>query len=637
MGNGRCDHFYNHEEFEFDGGDCCENTCQSTAEFVCGTEDAGYTNTGYHFCAFTENEKKWYANGESVDVYPNSLLGLTRNGQALVAGSTDTSSAVKIYDKEGPIWTERASLPDIGLFNLAVGSGKHNAHNNPDFVVPLTVVASHTPAQTGGNGLLACECSSASFGCVLLDMPPQNSTESTLFEDVAISSDSSVIAAVSSDNGIVVYENKCGRLKQRDLLSPPTQFKVVSVSLSANGDVLALMVCALLDGPQAGCKTIQIELYNWNGKTYHFDTVICAKNDLAWDVDSLRFELKCATQWMSFGLETSEDGSVVSTWAINCAMGVAEIAVFEVDRWRLRGVSLFDDSTDEPTCEAELCDGENDCVDNIEKYGQVSLSADGSVLAFRIGGAKAAHVLEWKGETYFPVGQALPSSPAGGLALAVSAEGLITAVSTPGREVTVYSLSRRCEDGTSLLRLSLTLDTKPEETSWRIFDYDTNEVILEGKDYSGDYAKGTVVAEACVPTDRCLIFTIFDAGRNGLHSPGLYALFMDGVDVGRGTFEGTYKSVVIGSCQVCTEGNQMDLLVADCTLCECQDPFIGRFPTELDFLSTLQKLHLDPSKPGSVCGTIPSEIALMTGLTSGRSLLLYLLHVSLLSTFDSSF
>ena len=35
-GNGRCDTYFNDKEHAWDGGDCCEETCVSTSEHICG-------------------------------------------------------------------------------------------------------------------------------------------------------------------------------------------------------------------------------------------------------------------------------------------------------------------------------------------------------------------------------------------------------------------------------------------------------------------------------------------------------------------------------------------------------------------------------------------------------------------------
>jgi hypothetical protein len=47
IGNGRCDSFFNYPEFNFDGGDCCEATCVSSSEYICGKDDTGYGDIGY--------------------------------------------------------------------------------------------------------------------------------------------------------------------------------------------------------------------------------------------------------------------------------------------------------------------------------------------------------------------------------------------------------------------------------------------------------------------------------------------------------------------------------------------------------------------------------------------------------------
>lgn len=602
IGNGHCDEFFNTVQNEYDGGDCCESTCQSSEEFICGKDGGGYTDIGYFNCHLPNYE--WRPNGEAVVVEdrsrsPASTMALTQNGQVLVvAVRAGNSGRLHIYDKQGPQWTSRDIIEDIGpVTKVAVSAPKRNVYKTPDTDPPIVVAVS----KLNGNGLGVYKCTESTFGCAAITIG-HNFTGRV--EDVSMSENALVISAVTSENRIQVYEQLPDLIRHRAILFQTT--KVFTTSLSGDGSILASLACVIPDGLESICESIMLKVYEWNGSAYviratqSIDVRVEAAEDISWDSEK-----------KGFGLELSHDGLLLSAWILNCGKGIAHIAVYEwSDSWKQREFPFINATT----CEDQLCDGDNDCTDNPSKYGAAALSPDGSILTFRTGGGNVASVVEWNGEAWEALGDPLPTTSFGGLAMA--ADGLVVAATKSAEnsngEVGVYSFSRpRCPEGMSLLRISLTLDDFPGETSWTLTDHATSVRILEGGGYSRDLQRATVVDETCVVDSSCLVYTLFDAGRNGLQPPGRYALFLNGEDVGNGSVAGTYTSLVIGDCDICLE----PVVSQECTLCNCENPFKGGIPTNLAFLGPLSKLHLKESDQ-IAWGSIPTEIALLTSLTS---------------------
>jgi hypothetical protein len=81
-----------------------------------------------------------------------------------------------------------------------------------------------------------------------------------------------------------------------------------------------------------------------------------------------------------------------------------------------------------------------------------------------------------------------------------------------------------------VLKLTIRTDENPQETTWRITNLATREVILEGGPYDQASHKYEEVIE--VTGDGCYDFTIFDAGGDGLSgSGGVYGLKAGGTTI----------------------------------------------------------------------------------------------------------
>ncbi|MBO7083659.1 MAG: T9SS type A sorting domain-containing protein [Bacteroidales bacterium] len=72
------------------------------------------------------------------------------------------------------------------------------------------------------------------------------------------------------------------------------------------------------------------------------------------------------------------------------------------------------------------------------------------------------------------------------------------------------------------VKLQLRTDNNPQETTWKLTNLDTGEVVQEGGPY--DEAAHTYNVTFVIPVDGCYDFTIYDTGGDGLSNTGLYGV-----------------------------------------------------------------------------------------------------------------
>lgn len=73
-----------------------------------------------------------------------------------------------------------------------------------------------------------------------------------------------------------------------------------------------------------------------------------------------------------------------------------------------------------------------------------------------------------------------------------------------------------------VLKLTVRTDANPEETTWKVTNLWTGEVVLEGGPYDTPNHNYTETLE--ITGDGCYDFTIYDAGGNGLTDSGIYGM-----------------------------------------------------------------------------------------------------------------
>ena len=96
----------------------------------------------------------------------------------------------------------------------------------------------------------------------------------------------------------------------------------------------------------------------------------------------------------------------------------------------------------------------------------------------------------------------------------------------PDNDITDFTIKGAPENVSTTIKLSIRTDTNPEETTWKVTDMATGEVVLEGGPYDTPNHSYTETLE--IPADGCYDFTIYDAGGDGLTGSGIYGVKSNG-------------------------------------------------------------------------------------------------------------
>ncbi|CAB9509241.1 expressed unknown protein [Seminavis robusta] len=531
--NGHCDNFFNTPEFKMDGGDCCESTCESTDQYICGAEEQGYVSTGYFNCKLATDKWRAYPLKGDAGSFSGFALDLSMRSMAV---SELLQDRVRIYDKVGSSWVLRDTLTGnpgtrFGT-NLVLSSGPYNVVSNPSFKSPLTLAV-----IDGFRTLRIYKCNKD--GCI-------TTQEFPMVMDVAVSDDGSVLA--TSDfvqnqppGAISVYEEDQNGVFQLRADVNVTRNDVIAnlLALDLNGDGSKLVVHSQLTEFDA---LINFELVtdeyvgimSWDGASGRYE-----------NETEFRFESPLNTLHFPLSLGISQDGNVLAYGFPECDGTQLHIKeVNEEQGWLARPAPSFD---------------RTNCVDNERpnRNNGLAISGNGDRIAFRVG--TNVSYFQWEPEGWNRIGDPFPLTH---YPVSMSSDGTELAIGSPeddiGGVTGVYSLPGRkvCPSDMSLLRVSLTIDRLPQDVTWNILNNSTGETLFEQGPYPPDYAFATVVEEKCIASDSCYVFSIYNKRNRGLQAPGQYAVFLDGENVASGSFSGLFERKEFGNCISCPDGTQ---------------------------------------------------------------------------------
>ena len=91
----------------------------------------------------------------------------------------------------------------------------------------------------------------------------------------------------------------------------------------------------------------------------------------------------------------------------------------------------------------------------------------------------------------------------------------------PTNDIASFEFKGSPETVGKVLKLSIRTDSNPQETTWKVTNLWTGEIVLEGGPYEQPSTMYTETLE--ITGDGCFDFTIYDAGGNGLEG-GVYGL-----------------------------------------------------------------------------------------------------------------
>ncbi|CAB9525077.1 unknown protein [Seminavis robusta] len=579
VNNGHCDPFFNTPGFNLDGGDCCESTCVSTSQYVCGAEKDGYVSTGYFYCKQPKDE--WQQindfNGDAGSFYGSSL-DLSMGAMAVSAVYHDT---VRLYDKVGSSWVLRDTIigtVDTGFgWNVALSSGPFNVVSNPSFRASLTVAVQDVITKS----VYIYKCND---GCTQTQEIPLVS-EFDLSDDGAVLAKSHFISSDQAPKVIQVYK------AQEEIF----EFRA-NVTITRNGilaDVYSLSLSE--DGSKLAVQTHVSVFDSGNNSDMVSDDYIVV---MTWDeftgeyVQEIEFWFESGEKTMDhpLSLALNQDGTVLAYGFPECEGN--QLHIKEVDdggEWVPR---------------ASPAKNITGCIQSFvpQNNNALAVSGDGSMVAFRVGTKVGVFVWESTTESWDDVSDPFPLTH---YSVALSSNGKELAIGAPtggiGGVTTVYSLpgKKECPTGMSLLRLSLTLDSLPGSLGWNLINNRTGEILFEQDSYPREYTFATILEETCVPADSCYVFTIYGNVNRGLLAPGQYAIFMDGVNVAQGAFSGVFGREEFGSCASCPPGTELfSMLMLTCG------------PMELVLLKLIDQgengvvLHVDDTFDGAYDDTV---------------------------------
>ena len=110
----------------------------------------------------------------------------------------------------------------------------------------------------------------------------------------------------------------------------------------------------------------------------------------------------------------------------------------------------------------------------------------------------------------------------------------------PMNDVTSFEFKGAPNNVGKVLKLSIRTDSNPQETTWKVTNLWTGEVVLEGGPYEQANTMYTETLE--ITDDGCYDFTIYDAGGDGFTTGGLYGLKAGGTTLFSGSVFGSSES-----------------------------------------------------------------------------------------------
>ena len=107
-------------------------------------------------------------------------------------------------------------------------------------------------------------------------------------------------------------------------------------------------------------------------------------------------------------------------------------------------------------------------------------------------------------------------------------------------DIATFDITGAPENVAKVLKLSIRTDSNPQETTWKVTNLSTGEVVLEGGPY--DQANHMYNETLEITGDGCFDFTIYDAGGDGFTTGGLYGLKAGGTTLFSGSSFGSSES-----------------------------------------------------------------------------------------------
>lgn len=552
VGNGFCNSYYNTPEFNWDGGDCCSQTCKPGEEYACGMDTTGYGSLGYHNCkAFPPN--KWVLDEMSWTGY--DAMALSDDGEFLVVSSSQEGKTYA-FDKAGKDWVQRGDVvlvgPDkankddpamLGIISLSPGMVSSSKSKPPYLVtVPDLVDDSEDRwdiLEKPQIKILYCEET-----CKIVDIWDEPLfTESRLY---AVSSNAPYVVLQNETTGydhLLAYSLDDPE-KPYNFATLNATFPVNSVSLSADANTLAVQTTVDSDiEPPAYAVTVYY--YNWTSEQY--------------EQRSSPFEFNGTTgsDGSSSPVVLSGDGTTVAfSEAVrleeNGLMSRVQVHAWSTERWTWTELGPFPLKTNysEPG-----------------GSGASALSQDGTTMLYWSGAS--ASVYKWLSRGWSLIDRPLFSlvdGPVSVQSLGMSQDAAVVAMllgdDSGAQNVQVASIPvQECSEGMSMLRTSVTTDKQPQTKSWTLQETDSGKVLFEraldpGITYN---PTATYASQRCIDHNSCHVLTLYAHNNDMFRPPSGYSVTVDGLQVSKRAEETKFhtRRVFVGNCLSCEPGMKL--------------------------------------------------------------------------------
>jgi hypothetical protein len=288
LSDGLCDTHYNEKKFRFDGGDCCDNTCRSTPENICGKTEQGYIDTGYPWppCAFNQ----WDLSAEQVKGVSSAsrsgqAIALSGNGKVLAVADPGLS-IVRLFDKDGAEWKQRDQHiqgKSDSNFGAVIGLSEEsfNIASNPRTFPTVTLVVG--APKIGLVRVFTC----STDGCIqrgedIIGSGRFGNSLSIDGDNIAIGGAArETVSRRTATNGevkVFTWSNDTWKERgsvaiatpsSRTLSESPHQFRLEGYYVSLSGDYLAVgtLEGQVLPGPRFESAKLITQVFKWNNST----------------------------------------------------------------------------------------------------------------------------------------------------------------------------------------------------------------------------------------------------------------------------------------------------------------------------------------------------------------------------------
>ncbi len=483
--NGLCDETFNNREFDFDGGDCCINTCVSKNDHICGSDKTGRFYVGYDRCEVETCNDCWRT---STNIRSSSFTGmivtyvsLSPSGRVL-ALIESISSTVRIYDIDGSKWIMRGSAvttslqPTLDKVDVSEIDYYLNRRGSSS---PLTVavrIQSTVHVFDWRDGIWE-ETKDNLLNNASLNV-----------EDVQLRNNGKSLGILYKDYSFSLFE-RFSDLQPWGETKQIVKNKYESFSFSDDGKILIM-----------ANKTC-IDMYTRDKDEPRNSE--CFTNDIK--------KVQISKEGQSFAVLTKDRGinGDIFTFTIS---GHNLTSLHRV----LRGVSFEDASI-----------GITDKGENIAVH-----SSSDNLLQFFIWEES-----KWKREKQVIKCKSMYASRDNSvIAVLPTRQDISSGVQSDS--VKVYHKNMFCDNGMSKLRLTFVPDSKPSELSWEISEIDPQgdlKLLASGGPYN--ISKSTIIHELCIDdslkeeskiSKQCIVFTLLDEGLDGLHEDGVIGISLDG-------------------------------------------------------------------------------------------------------------